>query len=344
MKGIKKNEKSKINILQTKKLAKSVVKIGATASAAYIGYQLARNPLIQNMASNTKRKLINKFLILKKIIGDVFENEYETISILGSGSFGSAVLAINKKSNQLVVIKQIKDITSLNGQILVRNELDVLQRLSKLGCKYTCCYINHKYYNDNIFIIYSHDYVDTLKVMIKEKSIGDSKKSIVIDNLLKGLDFIHSNNIAHLDIKLDNIIVNVNTGDVKYIDFGIACNKSCILKTGGTQPFMSPELFDPVLPYAKEVYPIKLAKKADIWSLGVCIYIIVYGKHPYFSHIYNNPSHNEVDMLSNEDFKIEYNDSLYPEYNEIIRQMLVFDPLKRKIPGLLTKTKFWNWF
>ncbi|XP_048477211.1 striated muscle preferentially expressed protein kinase-like, partial [Rhincodon typus] len=85
--------------------------------------------------------------------------------------------------------------------------------------------------------------------------------------ILQGLEYLHSRHIVHLDIKPDNVIVTY-LNVVKLVDFGSAhfFNATVPKPLGhrvGTQEYMSPEMLkgDPIGP------------PADIWGLGVLIYI-----------------------------------------------------------------------
>lgn len=87
--------------------------------------------------------------------------------------------------------------------------------------------------------------------------------------LSQGLDYLHANNVAHGDLKPENLLTNAD-GSVKIADLGsshFAVGPS--KKTRGTPAFMAPEMcsnqpFDPM--------------KADLWALGACLYSFVFGK------------------------------------------------------------------
>ncbi|XP_068102124.1 striated muscle preferentially expressed protein kinase isoform X2 [Hyperolius riggenbachi] len=94
--------------------------------------------------------------------------------------------------------------------------------------------------------------------------------------ILQGLEYLHDQNILHLDIKPENIMVSyMNT--VKIIDFGSAQTFSPLVlrplgKRVGTLEYMSPEMLkgEPIGP------------AADVWGLGVLTYIMLGGRSPFF--------------------------------------------------------------
>ena len=88
--------------------------------------------------------------------------------------------------------------------------------------------------------------------------------------LPQGLDYLHSKNIVHGDLKPDNMLL-ASDGRVKISDFGSARmvdHGHTTVRTMGTPAFMAPEMCEGQ-PYHGEV--------ADIWALGICLYMFVYG-------------------------------------------------------------------
>ena len=88
--------------------------------------------------------------------------------------------------------------------------------------------------------------------------------------IINAVKLMHSQGICHRDLKMDNILIT-DSGRVKIIDFGfsIQCEKDTKLVIScGTPAYMSPEIV------RKQTYS---GFSADIWALGVILYIVLTG-------------------------------------------------------------------
>ena len=136
---------------------------------------------------------------------------------------------------------------------------------------------------------------------------------IQITNAVK---LMHSQGICHRDLKMDNILIT-DAGRVKIIDFGfsVQCEKDTKLVIScGTPAYMSPEIV------RKHTYS---GFSADIWALGVILYIVLTGRHP-FKH------KNEQELYSRIVVgEITPNTMLSFDAMRLINKMLSQDPMKR---------------
>ena len=90
--------------------------------------------------------------------------------------------------------------------------------------------------------------------------------------MLHGLEYLHSRDIVHRDIKLENLLLADN-GVVKICDFGWCSppGDECRNILCGTYEYMAPEV----------VKELDYTAKVDVWSVGVLAFEMVHGKSPF---------------------------------------------------------------
>jgi len=92
--------------------------------------------------------------------------------------------------------------------------------------------------------------------------------------LVRALQFMHARGFVHLDVALENVMLD-ESGGAKLIDFGLARNASFCSKGHrrvGKIPYMAPEIFS-----GEEFDP----NCCDVWSLGVLLFGLVTGRAPF---------------------------------------------------------------
>lgn len=102
----------------------------------------------------------------------------------------------------------------------------------------------------------------------------EEKAKHIIKQLIGILSYLHSRNVTHRDIKLENIIID-KRGIIKLIDFGFCCCTSNDVKLKifcGTPSYMCPEIV------MKKDYS---GPPTDIWATGILLFAMLCGQFPF---------------------------------------------------------------
>ena len=227
--------------------------------------------------NDIKLKLMTKDPLLEGVHGKFFR--WKIVEIVGSGSFGQVLKAINIDTGEIFAIKKVYFNSGNSQQVqfiqALEQELSILKKLKSphiveyKGCEKIqgtfCMYIEFLSGGSLSKLIYKLGVLPEVTVKAYTKQI------------LKGLLYLHTNGIIHRDLKGLNILLDSN-GKLKICDFGAAKRyENEVAETGlvtsakGSMPWMAPEVMK------QSGY----GRKADIWSLGCCVIEMLSGKPPW---------------------------------------------------------------
>ena len=163
-------------------------------------------------------------------------------------------------------------------------------------------------------------YVNHIENAIETKLNSEKEIQKIMKQILEGLSFLHRHNVAHLDLKPDNIMFD-NKNNIQLIDFGMSRMIPPLQKAGvlvGTPNFVAPEVI-------RGFYD----KKADVWSVGVIFFMLRFGYPPFFENDINiNKNHSIASTidLKEEDSAFEVNKRLFNKikagFNPIVKDGL----------------------
>lgn len=203
------------------------------------------------------------------------EKLFSELQEIGHGSFGAVYFARNTKTGEGVAIKKM----SYNGKASTEKWQDIIKEVKFLrqvkhkNCiQYKGCYLReHTAWLAMEYCIGSAS--DILEV--QKKPLQEDEIAAICDDALQGLEYLHSNDRIHRDVKAGNILLEDN-GTVKLADFGSASLVSPANSFVGTPYWMAPEV---ILAMDEGQYD----GKVDIWSLGITCIEFAERKPPLFN-------------------------------------------------------------
>ncbi|KAJ8102134.1 kinase-like domain-containing protein [Lipomyces tetrasporus] len=215
--------------------------------------------------------------------------------VIGKGTFGRVFLATNKKTSRQLACKVIETGGSVSRMAKARTEVAILERL---------CHPNVVSVHDT-FIIGNRIYIfedlitggDLFSYLIKGETLGpvpEAEALVIVFQILKALEYVHSKNVAHRDLKLDNILlVSQNPGSrIVLVDFGIS--KYVIGSRRMTTVVGTPEFSAPEVGFADSLRQKNHRSgydfKCDLWSLGIVLHILLSGISPFYDSTENTSS------------------------------------------------------
>ncbi|HUS12257.1 MAG TPA: protein kinase [Pyrinomonadaceae bacterium] len=210
---------------------------------------------------------------------------YRIIKKLGAGGMGEVYLALDTKLDRKVAIKVLAP-DFIAEENLKKRLVREARAAAKLDHPNICAIYDVNEADSLTFIVMQYIDGEMLAEKMERKPLGVSRSLAIAEQAAEGLAEAHAHGIVHRDIKPHNIMITPR-GQLKILDFGLAKQMSSIdtvdheaataqllSKPGlvvGTMPYMSPE----------QVKGEPLDASSDIFSLGVTLYEMLAGKHPF---------------------------------------------------------------
>ncbi|CAM6101731.1 unnamed protein product [Calypogeia fissa] len=201
--------------------------------------------------------------------------------IIGAGAYGRVYMGMNVDSGELLAIKQVlisvNNVTKDKAQAHIRELEEEVRLLRNLSHPNIVRYLGTAREDEALNILLEFVPGGSIASLLgKFGSFTEPVIRMYTKQLLLGLEYLHSNNILHRDIKGANILVD-NKGCIKLADFG-ASKKVVELATiseaksmKGTPYWMAPEV----------IRQTGHNWQADIWSVGCTVIEMATGKPPW---------------------------------------------------------------
>ena len=249
---------------------------------------------------------------------------YKYGRLLGKGAFGKVNLCLHTLTGRLVAIKSInkEKIKNERQKKKIKLETTIMETLSKSKniVKIFETYETKKH----ICIVMEYICAGDLLTYIKKRSkLTEPVAKFIFKQIILGIKHIHDNSIIHRDIKLDNILLDLDN-NIKICDFGVSrkINKDDVMfEQCGTPAYIAPEI---LINKGYQGFGV------DIWSAGVVLYAMLSGTVPFKG--------NNLKELHNLIISGDYKEikGISIEAEDLLKNILEVDPNKRfKIEEIL---------
>jgi WD40 repeat protein/serine/threonine protein kinase len=198
---------------------------------------------------------------------------YQLGERLGEGGFGVVYRATQLSVGREVAIKAILPALA-NAKDFIRRFENEAQLVARLEHPHIVPLFDYWREPDQAYLVMRYLRGGSLRDRMKNGRLSNDEILTMLDHVASALDLAHRSGVTHRDVKPENILLD---GDQNaYLsDFGIA-ERTSAKSTGqvtGSTSYMSPEQLQGARP----------APRMDIYSLGIMLYEIVGGRHPYKS-------------------------------------------------------------
>lgn len=281
----------------------------------------ARKPCVNPRAMNYAMRNASMKPDLSPRSSRRIETLYDLREILGDGTSGQVRRAIHRQSGKEFAVKVISLRRNLDMTAMERE----VQLLQTLDHPYITSLVD-VFVQPQMFMYIVMELVkggDLFDRIVQKERYTEVEARQTMRRLLSAVYYLHEyRNIVHRDLKPENVLCSSAT-HVKLADFGLAkIVKADGLKTFcGTPAYFAPEVLQRRSTVAGQG---RYGKPADIWSLGVILYILLTGKPPFDTELDESQGQYELDFESDRDLW-----SHMPLAQELVQQMLRQDPKRR---------------
>ncbi|XP_019076633.1 casein kinase II subunit alpha-2 isoform X1 [Vitis vinifera] len=207
------------------------------------------------------------------------QDDYEVVRKVGRGKYSEVFEGINVNSNERCIIKILKPVKKKK----IKREIKILQNLCGGPNVVKLLDIVRDQHSKTPSLIF--EYVNSTDFKVLYPTLTDYDIRYYIYELLKALDYCHSQGIMHRDVKPHNVMIDHELRKLRLIDWGLAefyhPGKEYNVRVA-SRYFKGPELLVDLQDYDYSL---------DMWSLGCMFAGMIFRKEPFF---YGHDNHDQL--------------------------------------------------
>jgi len=253
-------------------------------------------------------------------------DDYVKEKVLGVGASCEVIVARKKSNDKLYAVKILKraekgDAVS-DSEYLFKNEVHIMKRLHHPNIvEFVESFESPQCFKLVTALCLGGELFDR----VSEGSFSERSASRLAKQMLSAIAHCHEKHIVHRDLKPENFVFETKAADsnMKLIDFGCALlveDDEVVKDVAGSPYYVAPEVLVADFKRTGRIW-----KAADMWSIGVIVYLLVHG-YPPFNGDMQEAIFRKIRVGK---YKFSRDIPLSNNVKDFISSLLVMDPMKR---------------